>query len=437
MHGYFCPDGYVARDYTFAQPHPQNTRYRGSAMYCERVGVHPEKNIGECPAAGNTNVGNPINSAIGNKLLSESDFSGEGIKFERHYNSLQIGLDDSTPISHWSNTYDRWVEIHMTSAYTSMRVRRSNGKILYFNLIEGSWISDSDVHATLDEITNEVGNRTGWRYIDEDNIIELYSAAGTLQSITDINGNTQTLTYDTQNRLDRVDTNTGEYLIFGYDTNNRIATLTDHTNRIWHYRYDAIGNLEYVDNPDGTSKRYHYEDSRFPHALTGITDERGVRYATYGYDDEGRANLSTHANNAQRVDIVYNADGTRTVTNSRGQPSTYSTATQLGVALVTDIAGPGCSTCGSGNTSYNYDPANNNLLSKTENGVTTQYGDYDAKGQYGYKIEAVGTPEQRRTDYTYDARFYNKITSITAPSVAPGQSKITTYTYDDWGNRLS
>ena len=87
--------------------------------------------------------------------------------------------------------------------------------------------------------------------------------------------------------------------------------------------------------------------------------------------------------------------------------------------------------------SYVYDPANNNLLSKTENGVTTQYGDYDAKGQYGFRIEAVGTPEQRRTDYTYDTRFYNKITSITEPSVAPGQSKVTTTTYDDWGNRLS
>lgn len=278
---------------------------------------------------------------------------------------------------------------------------------------------------------------SGWRYTNPDGEIELYNDSGHLQSITDIRGNTQTLTYDAQNRLSRVDTNTGEYLLFAYDTNNRIATLADHTNRVWQYRYDAAGNLEYVDNPDGTSKRYHYEDSRFPHALTGITDERGIRYATYAYDDQGRANLSTHAGNAQRVDIVYNSDGTRTVTNSHGQPSTYDTTVQLGVALVTDISGPGCTTCGTGNTSYNYDPANNNLLSKTENGITTHYGDYDAKGQYGYRIEAVGTPEQRRTDYTYDARFYDRITSITEPSVAPGQSKVTTYSYDDWGNRTS
>ena len=213
--------------------------------------------------------------------------------------------------------------------------------------------------------------------------------------------------------------------------------MTDHSQRTWQYNYDLAGNLISVVNPEGTAKHYHYEDLNFPNALTGITDERGVRYATYAYDDQGRAIMSTHAGNAQRVDIEYHANGARTITNSRGGVSTYNTIEQLGVALVTEVSGPGCSTCGNGNTSYSYDPATNNLLSKTENGVITQYGNYDEKGQYGYKIEAVGTPEQRRTDYSYDPRFFNKITTITEPSVVLGQHKETTYTYDDWGNRIS
>ncbi|HEY9199455.1 MAG TPA: RHS repeat-associated core domain-containing protein [Gammaproteobacteria bacterium] len=379
-------------------------------------------------------VGNPIGPASGNKRHQESDFSiGRALVFGRYYQSSSY-VPTASLGKQWRNNFDRKIA---TFANRFAYIYRADGKGYTYELINSIWIPDPDIIDKLEHLTDPNGTPIGWRYTTSDGEVELYNATGTLQSITDINGNTQTLTYDTQNRLDRVDTNTGEYLIFGYDTNNRIATLTDHTSRQWHYRYDALGNLEYVDNPDGTSKRHHYEDSRFPHALTGITDERGIRYATYGYDAEGRANLSTHAGNAQRVDIVYNTDGTRTVTNSRGQASTYDTAVQLGVALVTDITGPGCSTCGTGNTSYNYDPANNNLLSKTENGVTTQYGDYDSKGQYGYKIEAVGTPQQRRTDYTYDARFYHKITTITEPSVAPGQNKVTTYTYDDWGNRLT
>jgi hypothetical protein len=28
---------------------------------------------------------------------------------------------------------------------------------------------------------------------------------------------------------------------------------------------------------------YHYEDQRFPHHLTGLTDENGGRFATWAY----------------------------------------------------------------------------------------------------------------------------------------------------------
>ena len=76
-------------------------------------------------------------------------------------------------------------------------------------------------------------------------------------------GKSQTLTYDTNDRLNRVDTNTGEYLQFGYEVLGRISTVTDHTGRTWTYRYDANKNLEFVDNPDGTNKQYHYEDPNF------------------------------------------------------------------------------------------------------------------------------------------------------------------------------
>ena len=70
--------------------------------------------------------------------------------------------------------------------------------------------------------------------------------------------------------------------------------------------------LEFVDNPDGTTRQYHYENPDYPEALTGITDESGVRYASYGYDADGQANFSTLADNVGRVDIVYEPDGERT-----------------------------------------------------------------------------------------------------------------------------
>ena len=277
----------------------------------------------------------------------------------------------------------------------------------------------------LEQLTDIGGVTTGWRYTEPVGSVELYDADGLLQLITDIRGNTKALSYDAQSRLERVDSNSGEYQIFTYDAQNRLNSVSDSSTpvRTWAFRYDANGNLEYVDNPDGTSRQYHYNEPAFtsgadlPHALTGITDERGVRYATWEYAANGRAKASYHADDVQRVDIIYNTDHTRTVTNSKGSQSTYGVEVQLGVPLVTDVSGPGCSSCGSGNASYQYDPTTNDLLTETDNGVTTQYGNYDAKGQYSYKIEAAGTAEAQRTDMTYDPRFSQKVTTETAASV--------------------
>jgi uncharacterized protein RhaS with RHS repeats len=102
--------------------------------------------------------------------------------------------------------------------------------------------------------------------------------------------------------------------------------------------------------------------------LTGITDENGIRYASYGYDADGQANFSTLANNVERVDIGYEPDGQRTLTNSRGNTSSYTVVSRLGMALPAQTTGPGCAGCGPVNTSYQYD-ASNNVTRMTREGV--------------------------------------------------------------------
>ncbi len=72
-----------------------------------------------------------------------------------------------------------------------------------------------------------------------------------------------------------------------------------------------------------SEKDYHYENSQNPRLLTGITDENGVRYATWTYDDQGRAISSEHANGAEKVTLAYNDDGSTTVTNEYGKQATY------------------------------------------------------------------------------------------------------------------
>jgi YD repeat-containing protein len=71
------------------------------------------------------------------------------------------------------------------------------------------------------------------------------------------------------------------------------------------YGYDSQGRLTTVTDPDNKTRTYHYENTTYKAALTGITDESSQRYATYGYDTYGHATLSELAGGAERVSIVY------------------------------------------------------------------------------------------------------------------------------------
>ena len=425
-------------------------------------------------------AGNPLNAATGNKFQRELDLRltdiGDGIQFVRYYNS-HLTDGPSWLGSRWRHEYARslivFLEPRGDGTYTYRAIiSRPDGKAFHF--LEdcsfcNTWGADANIMGRFLRTTS------GFQYSDK-GTTEEYDQSGRLVSITDEHGNSLTIDYDVSSRISRVDSETGAHITFGYDTADRISTMTDHIGRVLIYQYDANDNLEFVLYPDATPtddtdnprRQYHYNESALieegtdlPHALTGITDENGNRYATYEYYADGRAKASYHAGDAQKVTISYDdTTGERTVTNSLNQPSTYSTTVQLGVALVTDISGPGCSTCGTADSSYDYDPANNNLLSRTEAGITIRYGNYDTKGQYGCKVEGItdtatgvcafdpiASPDARRVDYQYDARFYNKITKILAPSVIMAPTKaqctegvdcrVTTYTYDAWGNRLT
>jgi YD repeat-containing protein len=423
----------------------------------------------------------PINVGTGGKWLLERDRAAgreHGLEFSRYYNYYRAAGDSDSPMGvNWRHSYQRSLDL---SSGLSLQARRADGKVYRFTYSavywredgsgydygEPRWLSEDDVEDRLIRLdaTHPVPN--GWQYTTASNVTELYDAGGRLVSITSVDGYTRTLSYAANGRLERVDTPTGEFLLFAYDGNGRISGVTDQAGRSWGYRYDAVGNLSFVDNPDLTSRRYHYNEaaltgnSDLVHALTGITDERALsdqpheRYATFGYDVEGRAVLSTLAADVDRVDIQYAADGVRSVRNSNAVVSTYSTDFHLGQARLGQVSGSGCSACGvQGDAAYEYDGVNN-LIGRSDNGTKTLYGDYDGKGQYGCKVEGVSaadttpntgncafdpvaSPEARRIDDSYDARFYNRITSITEPSVYGSGNKITTYTYDDYGNRLS
>jgi YD repeat-containing protein len=62
--------------------------------------------------------------------------------------------------------------------------------------------------------------------------------------------------------------------------------------------------------------QYNYEDTRFSHHLTGLTDENGSRFAPWAYDAAGRGVSSEHAGGVGRVTFTYHPDGGTTATDA-------------------------------------------------------------------------------------------------------------------------
>ncbi|MDP2111946.1 MAG: DUF6531 domain-containing protein [Thiobacillus sp.] len=375
------------------------------------------KSLGQCP------TGNPVYPSTGNKSQVEHDYSADGLNFSRWYNSSVLEVYRATG-SKWRHSYYRSLAVIGGNEWKALLFRES-GRIIEFRLQVGAWLPDADISDHLTELKDANGTRTGWRYsVAADDSIETYSAAGKLLSIADSTGRTRTLTYDLPlasggdddpETLDTVTDDTGRQLRFTYDANKRIATVTDPAGGIITYGYDAQSNLVSVTYPDGRSKTYHYNEPEntagadLPHALTGITDENGDRYATYQYAADGKAISTGHAGGADLHTLAYNPDGSTTVTDPLGTVRTHTFTTILGVVKSTGQSQPGGSGCGPASSATTYD-ANGNVASRADfNGNKTCYA-YDlARNLETARVEGLASGSACPT---------NPATYIPAPNTA-------------------
>lgn len=376
--------------------------------------------------------GNPIHLGTGNKTQIETDYTGAGafpLMVVRYYNSAS-GVEDLLGQG-WTLSYRQRLDVQGSDVATppgAVVAYRADGKYFQFANRSGSYTPDADVTERLVRLTDPAGNTSGWQYTDTNDNIETYDAAGKLLSIQNRAGLKHTLSYNGAGQLDRVSDDFGRTLSFGYHLDGKLKSITGPDGVYYEYNYDDNANLSNVSYPGSGLRVYHYEDGVFRHALTGITSENGKRYATWTYDGQGRAISSEHSGGANRIDVVYNPDGSATVTDARGTVRTYAFANILGDAKLTGISQP-CATCGGSDVaSIAYDPVTGFVTSTTDfNGVATTYR-YNARGLEEERVEAAGTPEARTITTTWHPSFALPAT-ITEPSAVAGQSKVTTYTY--------
>ena len=433
------------------------------------------------PAKNNGNscndLGNPCNAGTGNKHQREIDYIGEGaypIRAERIYNSqLEDTLSGYPQIwsawgNKWRGFYDRSISLRTNKIITTATVNRSDGKQYYYNLVNGIWVGDTDVTGKLVDLgVNAIGNFNGWNYISSDDEIEKYGSDGKLLSITNRAGLTQTLTYNSQGAspgvLGSVIDPYGRTLSFTYDGFLHLHSMTDPAGGIYIYIYsgtDFTANLTSVTYPDGRIRTYLYGETAnvsatpnagvsYAHALTGIIDENGTRYASWTYDAAGLATSSEHGTFGSGIDHVgmaytttdANGNSTTSVTDVKGVTRTYNFSTILGVVKNTAITGQPCNGC---NAAVAYD-GNGNVSSRTDfNGNTTCHA-YDlTRNLETTRLEGLPSGTACPADLT-TATLTGVERRITTqwhatyrlPTMIAEPLRITTNAYDTQGNLIS
>ena len=213
------------------------------------------------------------------------------------------------------------------------------------------------------------------------------------------------------------------------------------------YSYDTNNNLIRVSYPDATAKLYHYENTSFVNALTGMSyvDAAGgvSRYSTYAYDSNGKASLTQHADVGvgpqEKFSLRYDSATQTTVTDAAGTQEVMTFSTILGVKnLITRL------NMGDGEALSQVFDANNNLTCKQDDeGHVTTYT-YNATNQRlsmtaglsGSCAAPQTTAATRTTTYRYLAATLDLPTQIQRPSVASGQVQTTTLQYTDSAHPL-
>jgi YD repeat-containing protein len=115
--------------------------------------------------------------------------------------------------------------------------------------------------------------------------------------------------------------NRGRRLNFAYTTGPdgiaRMSTITDANGQVTTLGFDARNNLASITWHNGTTKTLLYERTDLTWALTGVSDERGLRYATFGYDADGRAISTEHAGGVDKYAVSYAVPPSIRVTEQR------------------------------------------------------------------------------------------------------------------------
>ena len=402
MSGY--PDGYVDAgtfaqhavvgylqcfgDYTLiSQQNPDGT----TSAFCSRQIVSQIKR-----AACEVERANPISCNTGTKVERILDAAFDGVVIQRTFRSggLMPGYELSREFGDgWSTQSSARLRYVAAGTYTQAAIYaiRPDGTIVVFMKDStNTWIpeADSSGYALID-ISGSGGNLEGWKLQSPDGLEEAYDAAGALTSES-IDGVVRVVyERDASGVLLAIRGASGRRAIVNHDLDGRISSIELPDGSSLAYTYYNNGMLKTSSSAGGTVT-YEYESGGPPGVrLTKIKDETGTEYATFGYENSGRAVSSTHAGSVDSYSFVYRNGGSDVdVTFPSGSVEKHRFDSQFGARKLRSTS-RSCPGCVSAQELRSYDSDGYLDLVVDFNGHTTDY-DYDERGLIVQRKEGGG-----------------------------------------------
>jgi YD repeat-containing protein len=251
-------------------------------------------------------------------------------------------------------------------------LRTAHGAVISFYDSGDGVLFKPSVERSILKLIDDAGGRKAWLLIAEGGSYDKFSDDGLLRTHTSALGATVSYSYDANGKASAISDYTGRSIAIQY-VDGRLSQITRPDGQV--ISYVPSSDRSITSYPDGTSKTFHFGQSNLSGTapgfdpdyglFTGITDERGIRYATYVYDSFWQVTEEYHGAGVQRYGFENWGSYTH-VTDPLGTKRTYyfedDPAGNRRLTTQTQPAGSGSS---SGSQALSYD-AQGNVASITD-----------------------------------------------------------------------
>jgi RHS repeat-associated protein len=364
--------------------------------------------------------GDPIDDATGEFYLdNQTDLTlpgaGPAVALDRNYSSANASTD--SPFGYgWSSSLTSRLDVITPGASASpqvVQVTQENGATVRFTLdINGNYEAPPRVLANL--VLNNDGS---WTFTRRAKTIMNFTSDGLLTSIADLNGNTVSYGYNSNNEVSTISGSGGRQINLTWD-GAHISGATDSAGRSVSYGYGTTGDLTTFTNVDGNLSSYSYNESH--RMLTAVKPDGGATINVY--DSSGRVTQQTDPD-GRVTTWAYSGDDADSTTTVTAPDGSVHSEHYLNLILASSKIAVGTSEAAT--TSYQYDEALEMTATTDPLGHSTSYT-WDGNGNELTET----TPDEHTTSHYYDA--LDDLTTTIDPD-----GNYTSYGYDSRGNLLA